>query len=358
MTRRTRRGLLALLAGATAPLAGCRTNSRDPSGTRTDAATPPRTGRSPTPSERSPTATDPQPATDPGTASDTAGTATPGRLVLTRDDPSPGPTATVYPERLRSLLREAATTDGPLRVRAETPVYAPEPLLARLRTVRLESPDGTVDGRYEVAAEGGAYYEWRVGATPVESVPEGADVTPTRNLSPARRAFVDSALDRGGTLVSPETELGSWVRHGFVGGYVSRDGTTYRGRKLQQTDAAFFSREVWYVLSLTPLPEGGAARGTASTDGTTPTDTTATDSEATPTSTPGTPVTLRLRTVPDAVREVVDGLVGTYHRDRVTADLGGEGTDGAAVARFARETEGLLFHAAGYDVSVVAEGYP
>ncbi len=272
--------------------------------------------------------------------------------MLTRDDPSPGTTATVYPAQLRSLLREAATTDGPLRVRAETPVYAPEPLLARLGTVRLESPDGTVDGCYEVAAEGGTYYEWRVGATPVESVPDGADVTPTRNLSPARRAFVDSALDRGGTLVSPETELGSWVRHEFVGGYVSRDGTTYRGRKLQQTDAAFFSREVWYVLSLRPVSKRGASTGP------TPTDTTATDSEASPTSTPESPVTLRLRAVPEAVREVVDGLVGTYHRDRVTADLAGEGTDGAAVARFARETEGLLFHAAGYDVSVVEDGYP
>lgn len=166
-------------------------------------------------------------------------------------------------------------------------------------------------------AEGGTCYEWRVGAAAVADVPDDADPTPVAALSGERRTLVERALHPDGTLVSPETALGSWVRHEFLGGYVSIDGTVYRGRKLARTDAALFSRSVWLVLSLSRVAPGDA-----------PAD-----------------VALSLAPVPDAVRRVVDGLVGDDHPEPNRAEL-----DADAVARFARETDALLFHAAAYEV--------
>lgn len=229
---RGRRALLAGLGGAVA-LAGCQTDgdqsdTDSPSPTDSESATP---THSPTPS---------------------------GRFSLTPTDPgAAAESVTVLPADLRAWLRDAATADTTVREHAgvdfapAVQTYEPIPPLSAFERVDIDDPGGDAGGRYELAVEGGVRYDLLVGAEEV-SPPDDAEVTPIAELSGARRelalAAVGAESDRD-RRVFPETELGSWARTSFFGGYYRHDGTTYRGHEVQQTDAAFFSNRVWYVLS-------------------------------------------------------------------------------------------------------------
>ena len=287
----------ALLSGLTAGLAvgsGCSSDGETPgdSPTRTD------TGNEPS----SPT-----------------GTATPtGTLTL---DPVPveeadGP-LTVYPTNLAGWLR-TATTGTTVRDYADTPSYtattdySPTPPLPALQRVRIDDRLGDASGTYELSASGGARYQLLAGAE-ATSPPDGAEVVPVSSLPTARRELALSAIGvvDGDQRVHPETELGSWARTRFFGGYYSYDGTTYRGTEVQQTDAAFFSMAVWYVLSAAPAEEAAT--------------------------------TLRFAAVPAAVRRAIGRLRDESRvPGRVSGSLRGE--TAAAVQAFAAEQELLLTH--------------
>ncbi|MFW5949522.1 MAG: hypothetical protein ACOCSD_07995 [Halolamina sp.] len=164
---------------------------------------------------------------------------------------------TVLSENLRAWLRSAASDDTTIREVAGSYVYPATqsydqipPLLAFDR-VDIADPDGDAGGVYEIDAEGGVRYDLLVGAEAV-SLPDDAEVTPVAELTGDRRelalAAVGAASDQD-RRVYPETELGSWVRNSFFGEYYRHDDTVYRGREVQQTDAAFSSTQIWYVIS-------------------------------------------------------------------------------------------------------------
>lgn len=240
MTRRSRRAYLAAVVGAAVGSAGCVVGGDD------ESASP------------SPT----------GSASPTAA---PSRLVLEAADAADAAAEaplTVYPDALQHWLRRAASTDETVRGHADSGVHTPEPVVPQFETVRLASAGGSVDGTYDLSAEGGTRYELLVGADAADP-PAGTTVTPVESLPERRREFARSAISAERATVYPETALGEWVRHEFFGGYFEHDGETYRGTEVQQTDAAFFSTEAWYVLSLSPgtaedpvvlrFPDPGAA---------------------------------------------------------------------------------------------------
>lgn len=285
----TRRTLLAALAGVAA---GCASAVRDDTGPTTPAAT---TG--------APTATSTPPAEL--------------RLEPARVDEVDGP-LTVYPAELADWLREAARTGGPVRGHAEVPAYAPEPVLPALDRVALRG-DGAVAGSYAVDAAGGPRYRHLAGAERVDEPPEGEEAaTDVDDLPDERRALALAAIaEDGSPRVYPETELGTWVRTEFYGGTFRHEGAYYRGHEVQQTDAAFFSREVWYVLSLSPVDGDGTV--------------------------------LRLAEVDPAVRTAVDRAVGG---ERTPAEGSASGPFPPAVRSFAAETAYLMTHTAVYAVSL------
>lgn len=232
---------------------------------------------------------------------------------------------TVYPETLRSWLREAARTGEKIRAHAETGMYVPEPVLPAFKHVRLETPeDDEIDGFYEVTAEGGTRYDLLVGASAVEEVPEDALVTSVADLPEERRELATRAIERRQTArVYPETELGEWVRHEFFGGYYSYEGTTYLGMEVEQTDAAFFSTVAWYVLSLSPVGREEASN----------------------------PLVLRFPEIDERVRRIIDQLLADRRDGQVSTALG---TDASreAIAEFAGETDYLLAHTDVFAVTV------
>lgn len=225
----------------------------------------------------------------------------------------------VYWGDLREPLREAALTGETRRFAALVPVPGQAPVLGHERFARPRlTGAGDANGVYEAAVQAGVRYELLVGAERADPPPD-ATVTPVADLRPARRELVRAAVERRSPRVYPETALGEWVRRAFFDGYVSVDGTVYRGYEVQQTDAAFFSRQVWYVLSLSPAPD------------------------AAPT------VELDLTAVPDAVRDALDPVL---EERRPNQPLVSEGTVPPDVARFARDTAGLLVHTATFAVGV------
>ncbi|MFB6304425.1 MAG: hypothetical protein ABEH47_04615 [Haloferacaceae archaeon] len=225
----------------------------------------------------------------------------------------------VYPGDLREPLREAALTGETRRFAARTPVPGQAPVLGADRFARPRlTGAGEADGVYAAAVDAGVRYELIVGAEQADPPPDAA-VTPAADLRPERRELVRKAVDGQSPRVYPETPLGEWVREEFFDGYVSVDGTVYRGREVQQTDAAFFSREVWYVLSLSPAPD------------------------ADPT------VELDLRPVPDAVRDALDPVLEERRPDQ---SLVSKGTVEPDVARFARDTPAVLVHTATFAVGL------
>lgn len=299
-----RRALLASLASlGTAAAAGCLTNTGE-------------------------TATaDPSVADDASSASsestDTGGAGTTGstlRLRALDGLPTDG-TVHVHPRALARLLERGVNTDGTVRTHDRALLQGQSPLLAGERTLRVDG-SAVQRGVYTLAFDGGPRYEWLVGATAVDDPPADADVLDLDALSSDRRSVVREAIAGGRVTVYPETPLGTWVRTEFVGGYVRHDGTVYRGRERQQTDAAFFADEVWYVGTVTAAED---------------------DDPAAP--------TLVLDPLPTAARRAVDDLLGAWASNRapVETDIGTLPTD----ARDALgATDAVLTHVAAFEVSV------
>lgn len=321
--RRTYLGLLATVAGAAAgclgdaPAAADDGPADDQSPTATD--TPTITAASTTQ-----VGTDGSP--ERGTATDGTDTASPtmtpadGRITLQMVDVHDGPPLRVYPTDLREILRTAASDEGPVRAVGSTSVYVPEPVLTAVETVELVDPEGEAGGVYAVDCQGGTRYDLLVGA--VEATPpEGATVTSVADLSGERRDLAVKSIRNEGPRVYPETELGEWVRTEFFDGYFAHEGTTYRGKEVQQTDAAFFSTEVWYVLELSPTAD-------------------ATD-----------PVTLDLASVDPTVRDRLDPILDDRSREQETyrADLA---EIPGPVRSFLVETDRILTHTAALAVDV------
>jgi len=198
------------------------------------------------PGSRAPTATETSTRTPTGTATETESVTL--RLVTAASGEAlDGPLA-VHPPDLREDLLLAAETSEPVRGHAVAAVHdAPRPVVTGFDVVELVGTDGA-DGTYAVTAEGGTRYELKVGLERADP-PADATVTDVGDLFAERASFLRTALD-GAATVYPETRRGEWVRHEVFDGYFGVDGTTYRGYEIQQTDAAFFSEEIWYVLGL------------------------------------------------------------------------------------------------------------
>ena len=200
----------------------------------------------------------------PGAPATGTPTLTPAEVPTTTPSPTPGPDTlrlavvddpvdgrtVVYSERLRTWLRRAARSEEPIRVTAKTSFPMPEPVMTRFESVVLETGDGSVDGTYAVDCEGGTRYDVLVGAGSVESTPENATATPVSDLSDRRRELALAAIGNERATVFPETPLGEWVREEWFDGYFRHEGAVYRGKEVQQTDAAFFSEELWMTLAL------------------------------------------------------------------------------------------------------------
>lgn len=284
-----------------------------------------------------------------GTARGTAG---PGEFVLTATDPAEFDSLTIYPPELAETLRTAAATGDTVRAVQNAHTYVPRPVLPAYDAVELVDPSGAAGGRYHLAADGGVYYHRLLDVEAV-SPPADATATPVADLPAARRDLVERVVRGDRVTVSPETERGEWVREAFFGEYFTHEGTTYRGYERQQTDAAFFSTEVWYVLSLDPA--GGAEGGADGADWTaTPTPgstggTIGTDEAAAAAGTGGETLRLVLADVPESVRTVVDRLLADRSADQreVAASYQELPPDLAALAN---ETAGLLTHVAAFSV--------
>lgn len=253
-----------------------------------------------------------------------------GQFSLTPIDPADAAgELTVYPEDLREWLRTAATTDETIRDDGSSTVYPvrqeyePMPPLTAFDRVRLDDHAASADdsSTYDLDADGGVRYKLLVGAEEADP-PDAAEVTPVSDLPEQRQELVLAAIgapsDRD-ARVYPETELGSWVRAAFFDGYVAHEGTVYRGHEIQQTDVAFRSARLWYVLSLSAAAAESA------------------------------PVTLRLADVGETARAVVDDLRSEHETiERMGRRV--EGETAAAVERFAAEHSLLLTHDAVFRV--------
>lgn len=196
-----------------------------------------------------------------GTAgSSTRTTSDPAVVTVDSVEPLPvdGPIR-VLPDGLGGLLVEAARSDGPTRGEFDVcRSIPPAPELLALETVELRGTD-EVDGTYAVEVEGGNSYRRQYVADTARSVPESATVVDGGGLSAERREFVRTAVDENDVRVEPHTELGTWARRTFDGGYVRLDGEVYHGREQERTDAGLMNGTVWYVLSLTPVTDTEAA---------------------------------------------------------------------------------------------------
>lgn len=259
--------------------------------------------------------------TDPGSGADGDPTANDIlRLAVADGFPADEPVR-VHPEPLASLLERGATTGDRVRATDSILLTGRPPLLPGERTVRLAG-DGVEDGAYELAVDGGLLYDWLLGATAVDDPPRDADVVDVDALPNDRRSLAVEAIQGGRATVEPQTPLGTWARTEFVDGYVRREGTVYRGYERQQTDAAFFSKEVWYVASVTPTDR-------ASSDA----------------------PTLHLDPLPSAARTVVDDLLADWAStlDPVEADV--SDLDDRA-RRALAGTDRLLTHVAVFEVDL------
>ncbi|MFC6787101.1 hypothetical protein ACFQFH_14805 [Halobaculum halobium] len=261
-------------------------------------------------------ATDPDPSADSG---DDASDVDTLRLAAADGLPTDRPIR-VHPRPLARLLEGGAATDGLVRTTDSILLTGRPPLVSGEQTVYLASTE-IEDGAYALDIDGGLLYEWLLGATAVEDPPTDAEVVAVDDLADDRRTLAVEAIEGGRATVEPQTPLGTWARRAFVGSYVRYQGTVYRGRERQQTDAAFFSNEVWYVASVTP------------------TDDTATDAP-----------TLHLDPLPQEARRVVDDLLGDWASalDPVEADV----SDLDERSRRAlAETDRLLTHVAAFEVA-------
>ncbi|WP_435063646.1 hypothetical protein [Halobaculum sp. EA56] len=240
------------------------------------------------------------------------------RLSVAEEVPIDGPVR-VHPGPLARLLERAAERDGPVRTHDGMALEGKTPVLPDVETARLAG-DAVDDGAYALDFDGGPRYEWLFGATSVEDPPADAEVVEVADLPADRRALALEAIHDGRPRAYPETPLGTWARTEFVGGYVRHEGTVYRGRELEQTDAAFFATEAWYVGTATP------------TDG-------ATDAPR-----------LLLDPLPDEARRVVDDLLASWAEELDPAEASVADLDDPARAALA-ETDWVLAHVAAFDLT-------
>jgi len=205
-------------------------------------------------------------------------------------------------------LRRAASIEGTYRTAAAAFVEAPEPFWTRYETVRLAGPDNTAaDGVYEMDAEGGVRYELLVGADRLDGDRPAAQVS---ELEGERRELALAAIRNEGPRVYPETELGEWVRTEWFGNRWEYEGTVYRGKEVQQTDAAFFSQQVWATVRMRETVGHPA-------------------------------VTFELRAPGDAVRDALDPVFAEWSKDESTATLE---DPPAAVRAYLEPTDLLATH--------------
>ena len=306
MSERTRRALLAGLTATAAGLAGCAGTERN--GTERNGAEDTETPTL-TPAEVPTTTPSPTPGPD--------------TLRLTIVDGVVDGRTVVYSEQLDAWLRRAARNEGPIRVTATTSFPMPEPVMTRFESVGLETGDEALDGTYAVDCEGGTRYDVLVGAGSVESTPENTTATPVSDLSDRRRELALAAIGNERATVHPETPLGAWARHEWFGGYFRHDGTVYRGKEVQQTDAAFFSEELWMTLALSERSGSDIDEPTLSLVGPDP-----------------------------EVREFVDRALADRERNDEEA-LATTGELPEAVRAFAAETDHLLTLTTAFEVEAV-----
>lgn len=305
MSPRTRRAYLGALGTSIAAVAGCSSTG---------------------PTETSPTGETPVPDTGASPGSTDTTTQTPARLALERiDDPAASDREfVVVPPKLREWVRRASDGET-VRGHADVGFYTPEPVLPAFDALRVLGPDGDRQGDFTVDAEGGTRYELLAGAE-ADDPPADSEVTPVADLSEPRRELATAAIaGSNDARVYPETELGSWVRHEFFGGYYRHDGTVYRGKEREQTDAGFSSRALWLVLRLSPVADGGD----------------------------DVPF-LRLDEVDETVREWLDRLLaGESSSKTPPSSATSTPTDlPESVATFGRETDAILTFTGAYDVSL------
>ncbi|SHH67881.1 hypothetical protein [Halobaculum gomorrense] len=225
----------------------------------------------------------------------------------------------VHLRALAALLERGAATGEVVRTTDTIVRTGQPPLLPGKRTVRLTG-DRVDDGAYALGVDGGLLYEWLLGATAVEEPPADAEVVVVDDLPADRRSLAVEAVEGGRATVEPQTPLGTWARTAFVGGYVRYRGTVYRGRERQQTDAAFFSNEVWYVATVTP-----------------------TDDE------PADAPTLHLDPLPESARPVVDDLLADWASTLDPVEAAVSDLDDRS-RRALAETDFLLTHVAALEV--------
>lgn len=186
-------------------------------------------------------------------------------------------------------------------------VPAAEPVLPGLSRATLANA-GDADGTYRLTVQGGIHYELLVGAERAEP-PADATVDDVTDLPEDRRSLVREAVD-GDVRVEPQTPRGEFVRTEFFGRFWRVDGAVYRGVEVQQTDAAFFSEAVWYVLAAEAV------------DG---------DAE----------VTLDLAEVPQAVHGKLDEAIREY---RASTSPGYDGPVDDRLRSFVESTDYVLVH--------------
>ncbi|MFB6194161.1 MAG: hypothetical protein ABEI75_03755, partial [Halobaculum sp.] len=289
---------------ATTAVAGCAGGASDETAADRD-----RTGTATATDTQTPTETEQPTDSETPTA---AGTRL--RLTFVSSVPSDA-RARVYPAALREWLRTVATTDRTLRVFDRTHVPNPDPIWPAIDGVEL---DGEAAGTYRLDATGGTRYHVLVGAERADP-PDDATVTPVSALPEPRRETATAAIRDEGPRVYPETRLGEWVRTQFFGGYYALDGEPYRGHEVSQTDAAFFSHRVWYVVRAEPAD-------------------------------PADPLSLGLDPIPDPVRRIVDPVLD----DSVSArTLTTDPATDPAVRGFAADTRYLCTHTARFRVETV-----
>ena len=316
-----RRRCLGLLAGALAGAAGCLGDGGD--GTPTDSGNAGGDGSTAAPTETPRATSTPTPSGSP-TADGATGTATgtpAPSLVLDTVDLSGEEPLTVYPPNLASILRAAATGDGPVRATADAFVYAPEPLLPTVDAVEVVDPVGDAGGTYAVDCEGGTAHDMTLVADEVPAE-EADDPTPVSAFPAEYRELVVAALTGSSAgPVAPQTERGEWVRERFFGEYVEYEGQAYLGREIHPTDAVFFSTEVWYVLSLSPVEDAAE------------------------------PVTVRLPEIDPRVRTAVTGALNDWSKHATAPAVAGPPLSDP-VRAFADDTGRILTHTHAYGVAV------
>jgi hypothetical protein len=218
-------------------------------------------------------------------------------------------TVTVYPESMALAFRRAARIDEPCRTHGAAFVYVPEPFWTRYDTVRITGPDAgeRPKGVYEMEADGGVRYELLVGADRLEDDRSAASVS---DLGGERRELALAAIRNEGPRVYPETELGEWVRTEWFENRWAYEGTVYRGKEVQQTDAAFFSEQVWATVEMR-------------------------ETRADP------QVVFELRAPEDDVRDALDPVFAEWSKDESTATLE---DPSAAVRGYLEPTDLLATH--------------